>query len=69
MIKIRLAYTVAAVGLSVAFVALLISMILDLTAPNPHHTGRGMLGAGARALVVGAMAFGAWAARSRAPKT
>jgi hypothetical protein len=68
MSKIRLAYTVAAVGLSVAFVALLIAMMLDLTAPNPHYTGRGMLGAGARALFVGAMAVGAWAARSKAPK-
>jgi hypothetical protein len=66
MTKIRLAYTGAAVGLSVAFVALLIAMILDLTAPNPHY--RGMLGAGARGLFVGAMAVGAWVARSKAPK-
>ncbi len=68
MSKIRLAYTVAAMCASLGFAASLIAMIFDLTAPNPHYTGRSMLGAGARSLLVGAMAVGAWAARSKAPK-
>jgi hypothetical protein len=66
--RLRLAYTVAAVCFSFAFAASLISLILELTAPNPHYTGRGMLGAGGRSLFLGAMGLGAWAKRSQAPK-